>query len=93
MDNEPLLLEFNTASNKNLNMELLESSFDLLNHPAFKIPKRANWMMPLPFVLTDAVVIKQKILPTNIVKKDSLLPLKILKKKYFRKAAVQNDTI
>lgn len=64
VDNEPLLLEFYTKSNKNLNMELLESSFDLLENPNFKIPKRANWMMPTPFVLNDAIIIKQKLQPT-----------------------------
>ena len=92
-NNEPLLMEFSTKSNTNLNMELLESSFDLLENPAFKIPKRENWMMPLPFVLTDAVVIKQKIRPTTIVKKDAVLPVKIWKKKYVQKTKVQIDTL
>ncbi len=93
VDNQPLLLEFNTKSGTNLNMELLESSFDLLENPVFKIPKRENWMMPLPFVLTDAVVIKQKIRPTTIALKDSALPKKIWKKKTFRKAKIHKDTI
>jgi hypothetical protein len=48
-------------------MELMESSFDLMQNPLFSISKRASWMMPTPFVLTDAVVIKQKIKPTIIV--------------------------
>jgi len=42
-------------------MDLMESSFDLMTNPLFKISKRASWMMPTPFVLNDAVVIKQKI--------------------------------
>ena len=33
-------------------------------NPSFKISPRENWMMPTPFVLTDAVVIQQKIKPT-----------------------------
>ena len=93
IDNEPLLLEFNTKSNVNLNMELLESSFDLLENAAFKIPKRENWMMPLPFVLTDAVVIKQKIRPSIILKKDTILPVKIYTKKLHKKYIIKKDTI
>jgi hypothetical protein len=48
-------------------MELLESSFDLLSNPLFEITKRDNWMMPTPFVLNDAVVIRQKIKPTPVM--------------------------
>ncbi|MND73461.1 hypothetical protein D3C80_650360 [compost metagenome] len=62
-------------------MELLESSFDLMTNPLFEMAKRENWMMPTPFVLNDAVVIKQKIKPgqktvvsklINPILKDSL---------------------
>jgi hypothetical protein len=49
-------------------MELLESSFDLMSNPLFNITKRAPWMMPTPFVLNDAVVIKQKIIPGQITR-------------------------
>jgi hypothetical protein len=44
-------------------MQLLESSFDLLQNPLFSIQK-ASWMMPTPFILNDAVVIKQRIKPS-----------------------------
>jgi hypothetical protein len=94
VDNEPLLMEFQTKSNQNINMELLESSFDLLENSAFKIPKRKEWMIPSPFVLTDAVIIKQKIKPTNLLaKKDSLLPIE--KKRIFKKRipATVSDTL
>jgi hypothetical protein len=64
VDNEPLLLEFCISKNIALDMELLESSFDLMYNPTFSISPRENWMMPTPFVLTDAVVIQQKIKPT-----------------------------
>jgi hypothetical protein len=62
----------------------MESSFDLMSNPLFQIQKRANWMMPTPFVLNDAVIIKKKIKPSkrtikpivlnvgNAVQKDSL---------------------
>ena len=47
--------------------------------------KRADWMMPTPYVLTDAVIIKEKIKPSpktvkpidlnvgNVIEKDSLV--------------------
>ncbi|MBK0369707.1 M28 family peptidase [Flavobacterium agrisoli] len=60
-NNEPLEMEFDIEKNTIFDMDLVESSFDLLSNPLFSIEKRADWMMPTPFVLNDAVVIKQKI--------------------------------
>ena len=68
VDNEPLELEFSIAAKSVLDMEILESSFDLMNNPLFTMVKRSNTMMPMPFVLTDAVAIRQKIRPTRAVK-------------------------
>jgi hypothetical protein len=48
-------------------MDLVESSFDLMNNPAFSMAKRRSWMMPTPFVLNDAVVITQKIKLTPVL--------------------------
>ncbi len=45
-------------------MQLLESSFDLMSNPLFSITPRASWMMPTPFGLNDAVVIRKRIKPT-----------------------------
>ncbi len=47
--------------------DLLESSFDLYRNPVIKelkpkITPRSELMMPMPFILNDAVVIKKKIL-------------------------------
>jgi hypothetical protein len=64
VENLPLELEFSIKANEKLDLELLESSFDLLSHPDFTITKRKSWMIPMPFVLTDAVIIKQKIKPS-----------------------------
>ncbi|MBS7787605.1 M20/M25/M40 family metallo-hydrolase [Flavobacterium sp. CYK-55] len=64
VNNQPLELSFDVAAHEVLNMNLLESSFNLLYHPDFNLKKRADWMMPKPFVLTDAVIIHQKIKPT-----------------------------
>jgi hypothetical protein len=38
-----------------------------LSNPLFEITKRENWMMPTPFVLNDAVVIRQKIKASPVV--------------------------
>ncbi|NMH28279.1 M20/M25/M40 family metallo-hydrolase [Flavobacterium silvaticum] len=67
VDNEPLVLQFSTLKTAVLDMELLEASFDLMKHPAFSMRKRANWMMPKPFVLTDAILIRKKITNTRTI--------------------------
>lgn len=64
VDNAPLEMEFYIYASSLFDMEVMESSFDLMRNPLFSIAKRASWMMPTPFVLTDAVVIKQSIKPT-----------------------------
>jgi hypothetical protein len=66
VDNLPLEMQFRIDSKTPLDMEMMESSFDLLTNPLFKIAKRANWMMSTPFVLNDAVVIKEKIKPSPL---------------------------
>nr|WP_315161542.1 M28 family peptidase [uncultured Flavobacterium sp.] len=70
--NTPLEMQFSVNSSTVFDMELMESSFDLMTNPLFGIAKRENWMMPTPFVLNDAVVIKQKIKPTPVVVANAL---------------------
>jgi hypothetical protein len=72
VDNLPLEIQFSISTATSFDMELMESSFDLLTNPLFGIAKRENWMMPTPFVLNDAVVIKEKIKPTPIVTVNAL---------------------
>ncbi|MEL1240628.1 M28 family peptidase [Flavobacterium flavipallidum] len=72
VDNEPLVLEFNINAGTVLDMQLLESSFDLLQDPSFAMKKRADWMMPTPFVLTDAVAVKKAIRPSARVIRDTV---------------------
>lgn len=74
VDNLPLELEFSISVGKDLDLSLMESSFDLMQNPVFSMAKRRDWMIPTPFVLTDAVIIKQKVkaspktvLPSQIV--------------------------
>ncbi|MGA9637122.1 MAG: peptidase M28, partial [Flavobacterium sp.] len=63
LNNQPLEMEFTLNRATVFDMQLLESSFDLLQNPLFEINPRAPWMMPTPFVLTDAVCVKQTIKP------------------------------
>ncbi|MES2575524.1 MAG: peptidase M28, partial [Bacteroidota bacterium] len=64
VDNLPLEIQFNVPAKSVLDLELMESSFDLMSNPLFPMAKRLTWMMPTPFVLNDAVIIKQKIKPS-----------------------------
>jgi hypothetical protein len=64
VENAPLYLSFWVHKGVLLDMYVLESSFDLLTNPLLNVAPRADWMMPTPFILNDAVVIKQKIKPS-----------------------------
>jgi len=59
--NEPLEMEFYINKATIFDMDLIESSFDLMSNPLLNVKPRENWMMPTPFVLNDAVLIQQKI--------------------------------
>jgi len=61
VDNIPLELEFAIQKNTPLEMSLWESSFDLLSNPMFNVQPRKDWMIAVPFVLNDAVIIQQEI--------------------------------
>jgi len=68
IDNTPLELNFSIPANQKLDLNLVESSFDLMSNPLFGLTQRKSWMIPTPFVLNDAVIIRQKIKasPKNI---------------------------
>ncbi len=65
--NAPLEIEFSLDKLTPFDMELLESSFDLMRNSLFQMNRRQDWMMPTPFVLNDAVVIQEKIIPKPVV--------------------------
>jgi hypothetical protein len=65
VDNFPLEIEFSIGNKTTLDLGLVESSFDLLANRAIKMNPRKPGMIPMPFVLTDAVIIKQKIRPST----------------------------
>ena len=73
VDNNPLELQFSVPVNTVFDMDLMESSFDLVSNPKFRIAKRLPWMMPMPFVLNDAVVIQKRIVPSNGIRKSDNL--------------------
>ncbi|WP_281231401.1 M28 family peptidase [Flavobacterium gelatinilyticum] len=61
VSNEPLEMEFIINKSSIFDMDLIESSFDLMTNPLLNVKPRSDWMMPTPFVLNDAVMIRQKI--------------------------------
>jgi hypothetical protein len=68
-------MEFSIDRSMFFDMQLLESSFDLMQNPLFSMQKR-RWMMPTPFILNDAVVIKQRIKPSPpIVLEQQVIPI------------------
>ncbi|HEY6144075.1 MAG TPA: M28 family peptidase [Flavobacterium sp.] len=81
VDQLPLEVEFSVPAANVLELELMESSFDLMHNPLFKMIERADWMMPTPFVLNDAVIIKEKIktskvipIPVRVIDTTSVIP-------------------
>ncbi len=66
VNNQPLEMEFTLNRANIFDMQLLESSFDLMQNPLFQMNPRAPWMMPTPFVLTDAICVKQTIIPKAV---------------------------
>jgi hypothetical protein len=62
LDNLPLDLEFSINEKDKLDLDLMESSFDLMTNSQFKLTLRKSWMIPTPFVLNDAIIIKEKII-------------------------------
>jgi len=60
-DNDTLEVAFSIPKDNRVNFIVLEYSFDLLNHAQFSITPRPKNMMPKPFVVTDAVVVKKTI--------------------------------
>lgn len=60
-DNEPLHMRFVVPKNQQTNFIIYETTFDLIENSLFNIPKRPSNMIPKPFVLNDAVVVKKQL--------------------------------
>ncbi|PVW15291.1 M20/M25/M40 family metallo-hydrolase [Marixanthomonas spongiae] len=73
-NNDSLKVSYTTEQQKPVSFTALEFSYDLMDHENFSIHQRPSDMMPKPFVVTDAIVIKRTFaideLPNR--KKDSL---------------------
>lgn len=65
-EHEQLNLSFTVPKNDPIDLEILESSYDLYTNPKIKtilpeIIPRTETMMPMPFVLNDAIIVKKQI--------------------------------
>ena len=58
---DTLRFEFSLQKNVLPHLELYEASYDLIKNEKLKVPEREDWMIPRPFVLTDAIVTRQLI--------------------------------
>jgi Peptidase family M28 len=87
VNNLPLELEFSISKSDKLDLNFVESSFDLMTNPLFSMAKRSDWMIPTPFVLTDAVVVKGKVKASTILEDNP----KPLPKRVYRNSVV--DTL
>jgi hypothetical protein len=61
VDDRKLIISFQLKKGVPLDIDVITASFDLLENPKYKIPKRTDDLMPKPFVLTDAIVVKKKL--------------------------------
>jgi hypothetical protein len=60
-DNDSTMLELSIPAGAELELIIFEASNDLLEHPLFTIPPRPKDIIPMPFVLNDAVILKKTI--------------------------------
>ena len=60
-DKDSLEVSYEVSKDQKVSFTVMEYSYDLLDHPQFKINNRAENMMPKPFVVTDAIIVKKKI--------------------------------
>lgn len=58
---EIINIEFEVDQDQKLDIDILEAKFDLITNSKFKTIPRTKIMMPMPFVLNDATVIKTNI--------------------------------
>ena len=74
-DSDSIKIDYTTAQQSPVTFTTMEYSYDLLDHPQFTINKRAKWMMPKPFVNTDAIVVKRSFTVDefNLIDRDRLI--------------------
>jgi len=69
-DKDSLEVSYEVSKDQHVSFTVMEYSYDLLDDPQFTINNRAENMMPKPFVVTDAIIVKKKIVIDE-------LPLKV----------------
>ena len=76
-DNDSLEVSYSIEKDIPVSFTVLEYSFDLLENNQFTINKRPKHTMPKPFVVTDAIVIKNTIDINDLIKSknDTIKPL------------------
>ena len=57
-EKEPITISFSVAKDQPLSFEIYEIKFDLLTNDMFTIAPRKDYMMPMPFVINDATILK-----------------------------------
>ena len=60
-DEDPLDIQLVLPKEQKTTFVIYETSFNLLEDESFNVPKRAGDMIPKPFVLNDAVILKKSI--------------------------------
>lgn len=58
-NNDSLKVKFTVEKAIPVSFRVMEYSFDLMTNPLFKIEKRPDYMMPKPFVITEAIAVKR----------------------------------
>lgn len=61
VDEEPLEIECSFHKDSIPTIEFIEAAYNLSNEKRFAIPKRPNHMIPKPFVINDATLIKKTV--------------------------------
>jgi len=61
VNQEPVTLDFEVDRQSDINFIINDISFDLLTHDQFDVPSRNSQMIPKPFILNDAVIVKHKL--------------------------------
>jgi hypothetical protein len=62
VNQEPLYFEFEVDKNKTVEFIFNEISFDLISHPLFSVPIRPKDKITKPFVVNDAIIVKQNLI-------------------------------
>ena len=68
-DADSLQVNYTVSKDTPVSFTILEYSYDLLENPLFSMDSRAEDMMPKPFVVTDAVVVKKTIYMDSLKRK------------------------